>query len=217
MTLRSEASAKLKSFIERIERLAQERRELGDEQRALFAEAKAEGFDPRAMRKIIKRREKSADELAEEETIFDTYMHALGMLPEHPLHAQIGRLARDGLAREDVIDALQTLVPNNREIIAKLGGDPVRIWRDEDGTPFVEPYVEPAATPREKTGKALGKRGAVLSIVTGEAVDRAGTDPSITAAADRAERAARKKRGEDEPHQSPAGDGADVDTDEPVA
>ena len=58
MTLRSDAGAELKSYIERIERLGVERRELGDEQKALFAEAKSKGFDPKAMRKIIKRRDK---------------------------------------------------------------------------------------------------------------------------------------------------------------
>jgi len=47
MTLRSDAGAELKSFIERIERLGVERKELGDEQRALFADAKSKGFRQR--------------------------------------------------------------------------------------------------------------------------------------------------------------------------
>jgi uncharacterized protein (UPF0335 family) len=199
MTLRSDAGADLKSYIERIERLGVERRELGDAQKALFAEAKSRGFDPKAMRKIIKRRDADPGEIEEEETILENYMHALGMLTDVPLHRQVAVLAKDGLARDQVIEALQQLVPVNGEIIARVGGDPMRIWRDEAGAVKSEPYIE---KPRaEKTGKAVSKPAAVLSIVP--------KDP-IKAAADAAERRARKKRGEDEPHPSPA----DVDADE---
>jgi uncharacterized protein (UPF0335 family) len=188
MTLRSDAGAELKSFIEQIERLGVERKELGDEQRALFAAAKSKGFDPKAMRKIIKRREKDPGELEEEETILETYMHALGMLPEAPLHRQVAALARDGLARDQVIGALQKIVPVNGEIIARVGGDPMRIWRDEAGTAHVEPHIE---KPRaEKTGKALGKPAAVLSIVPK-------SDP-VKEAADRAEQRSHERLAEDE-------------------
>ena len=199
MTLRSDAGAELKSYIERIERLGVERRELGDEQKALFAEAKSKGFDPKAMRKIIKRRDKDPGEIEEEETILETYMHALGMLPEAPLHRQVAVLAKDGLGRDQVIAVLQLVVPENGEFIARVGGDPMRIWRDEAGNAYAEPHSE---KPRaEKTGKAASKPAAVLSIVP--------KDP-VKAAADAAERRARKKRGEDEPNPSPS----DVDADE---
>ncbi|WP_409188416.1 DUF2312 domain-containing protein [Bradyrhizobium sp. RDM4] len=143
ITMKVDIAAELKSYVERIERIAVERGELGDEQRALFAEAKSRGFDPKAIRKIIRRREKDPSELAEEESILDVYMHALGMLPENPLHLQVAKLAKDGLAREQVIEALKQLVPNNSEIIASIGGDPVRIWRTEDGKVSAEAYVPP--------------------------------------------------------------------------
>jgi uncharacterized protein (UPF0335 family) len=187
MTLRSDAGAELKSFIERIERLGAERKELGDEQRALFADAKSKGFDSKAMRKIIKRRDQDPGELEEEETILETYMHALGMLPEPSLHRQISALARDGLARDQVIEALQKIVPVYGEIIARVGGDPMRIWRDEAGKAYAEPHVE---KPREqKTGKALGKPATVLTIVPK-------ADP-VKDAADRAEQRSREQRAED--------------------
>jgi uncharacterized protein (UPF0335 family) len=199
--LRSEAGAELKSFIERIERLGVERRELGDEQKALFAEAKSHGFDPKAMRKIIKRRDKDPGEIEEEETILETYMHALGMLPDAPVHRQVAALAEDGLARDQVIDALQKFVPVNGEIIARLGGDPVRVWRDEAGRSYSEPYVEKRRA--EKTGKSLGTPAAVLSIVPK-------SDP-VKEAADRAERRSREQFGEDEtmaPWEEDVGDDA---------
>lgn len=165
MSMRSDASEALKSFVERIERLAVERKELGDDQRALFAEAKSQGFDTRAMREIIKRRDKDPAELAAHEAIFDTYMHALGMLPDNPIHEQLGRLAADDLGREGVIASLQKFVPHNGEIIARIGGKPMRIWRDEAGTAFAEEYVEPKAAPVEKTGKGLRKPATVLTMV----------------------------------------------------
>jgi uncharacterized protein (UPF0335 family) len=203
MTLRSESSDELKSYIERIERLAEERKSLGDDQRALFAEAKAKGFDPKSMRRIIKRRQKDANEIAEDEAIDDTYAHALGMAADSPLHIQVAKLARDGLARDQVIDALQLLIPVNGEIIASVGGKPMRLWRGEDGQSFAEEYVPPKAAPAEKKGRALGAPAAVLSIVP--------KDP-VQAAADAAERRARKTRGEDEPNPLPA----PADEDEPV-
>ncbi len=142
-TVRTDTAAELKSYIERIERLAVERRELGDEQRALFAEARSKGFDAKAMRKIIKRREKDPGELAEEESILDTYMHALGMLPENPLHLQVAKLGKDGLGREQVVAAIKELIPPNGEAILTIGGDPLRIWRTEQGEVFAGAYVPP--------------------------------------------------------------------------
>jgi hypothetical protein len=140
------------------------------------------------MRKIVKRRDTDPGELEEQETILETYMHALGMLPEPPLHRQISVLARDGLARDQVIEALQKIVPINGEIIARVGGDPMRIWRDEAGAAYSEPHIE---KPREeKTGKGPGKPAAVLSLVPK-------TDP-VKDAADRAEQRSREERAEDD-------------------
>ena len=214
MTLRSEARDELKSYIERIERLADERKALGDDQRAIFAEAKSKGFDPKSMRRIIKRRQKDANQLAEDEAIDDTYAHAIGMAADSPLHVQVAKLARDGLARDQVIEALQMLIPVNGEIIASVGGEPMRLWRSEDGQSFAEPYVPPKARsseklPAEKTGRGLKPTGAVLQMVPKD---------HVRAAADAAEKRAREKRGQehldDEANPSPAG--ADAHEDEPV-
>jgi uncharacterized protein (UPF0335 family) len=141
--LKTETREELKSYIERIERLVEEIKALRDGQRVLFAEAKAKGYDTKSMRRIIKRRQKDAGELAEWEAIDDTYMHALGMTSENPLHVQVAKLVRDGVAREQVIEALQLLIPANGEIIASVGGQPMRLWRTEDGRSFAEDYAPP--------------------------------------------------------------------------
>lgn len=71
----------LRSYIERIERLEDEKATLGADIREVFAEAKANGFDAPTMRKILKLRKKDESERSEEELLLETYMRALGMLP----------------------------------------------------------------------------------------------------------------------------------------
>ena len=69
----------LKAFVERIERLEEEKKAIADDVRDVYAEAKANGFDMKALREIVRLRKQDADERREHETIVETYMHALGM------------------------------------------------------------------------------------------------------------------------------------------
>jgi uncharacterized protein (UPF0335 family) len=70
----------LKAFVERIERLEEEKKTIADDVRDVYAEAKATGFDVKALRAIVRLRKVDADERKEHEAILETYMHALGML-----------------------------------------------------------------------------------------------------------------------------------------
>jgi uncharacterized protein (UPF0335 family) len=70
----------LKAFVERIERLEEEKKAIADDIRDVYGEAKANGFDVKALRTIVRLRKQDADERREQETILETYMHALGML-----------------------------------------------------------------------------------------------------------------------------------------
>ena len=72
----------LKSIIGRVEKLEEEKAGISADIREVFAEAKGNGFDVKAIRSIIKIRKMDASEREEQETILDTYLHALGMLPE---------------------------------------------------------------------------------------------------------------------------------------
>src|SRR3984957_1069755 len=74
------AKTQLKSIIERIERLDEERKTISDDIRDVYAEAKGNGFDVKALRTIVRLRKQDKDERMEEETILQTYMVALGML-----------------------------------------------------------------------------------------------------------------------------------------
>ncbi len=74
------AKDQLKAVIERVERLEEEKKALADDIKDVYAEAKAHGFDVKALRTIVRLRKQDSDERKEQEAILETYMHALGML-----------------------------------------------------------------------------------------------------------------------------------------
>ncbi|MBS9476212.1 DUF2312 domain-containing protein [Ancylobacter radicis] len=74
------AKEQLQSFIERIERLEEEKKTVAEDIKDVFAEAKGTGFDVNALKEILKLRRQDADQRAEHEAIVDLYMQALGML-----------------------------------------------------------------------------------------------------------------------------------------
>ena len=74
------AKDQLKAVVERVERLEEEKKALADDIRDVYAEAKAHGFDVKALRSIVRLRKQDTDERKEQEAILETYMHALGML-----------------------------------------------------------------------------------------------------------------------------------------
>lgn len=81
----SESTAKLagdriRSIVERVERLDEERKSISDDIRDVYAEAKGNGLDVKALRTIVRLRKMDANERAEQETILDTYLQAMGML-----------------------------------------------------------------------------------------------------------------------------------------
>jgi uncharacterized protein (UPF0335 family) len=73
------ASEQLKSIIERIERLEEEKAALSEDVKEVYAKAKGNGFDTKILRTVIKLRKQDAAERAEQEALLDLYMHALGM------------------------------------------------------------------------------------------------------------------------------------------
>jgi uncharacterized protein (UPF0335 family) len=70
----------LKAFVERVERLEEEKKTIADDIRDVYAEAKANGFDVKALRAIVRLRKQDLEERREHETILATYMQALGMI-----------------------------------------------------------------------------------------------------------------------------------------
>lgn len=74
------AVQQLKAFVERVEKLEEEKKAIGDDIRDVYAEAKGNGYHVKALRQIIKLRKMEPTEREEEDAILETYMHALGML-----------------------------------------------------------------------------------------------------------------------------------------
>lgn len=74
------AKDQLKAFVERIERLEEEKKTIADDIRDVYAEAKSNGFDVKALREVIRLRKQDASERNEHQIILETYMNALGML-----------------------------------------------------------------------------------------------------------------------------------------
>jgi len=69
----------LRQFIERVERLEAEKKDISDSQKEIFLQAKSSGYDVKVMRKVIALRKRNREEIQEEEAILGMYMEALGM------------------------------------------------------------------------------------------------------------------------------------------
>ncbi|WP_143523942.1 DUF2312 domain-containing protein [Rhizobium rhizosphaerae] len=74
------ANDHLRSFIERIERLEEDKKTIADDIKDVYGEAKATGFDTRILRKVIAIRKQDASARAEQEAVLDSYLAALGMI-----------------------------------------------------------------------------------------------------------------------------------------
>ena len=73
------AAERLRSIVERIERLEEERKALGGDIKDIYAEAKSSGFDVKVLRQLIRLRRQEKAEVEEQESLLDVYRHALGM------------------------------------------------------------------------------------------------------------------------------------------
>lgn len=78
------ARDQLRAFIERIERLEEEKKTIADDIKEVYGEAKSMGFDAKILRKVVSIRKLDQNDRLEQEAILDTYLHALGMIESPP-------------------------------------------------------------------------------------------------------------------------------------
>lgn len=133
------AAGQLRSFVERLERVNEERDELANDLRDIYAEAKANGFDTKVLRHVIKVRAQDADKRSEFETIADLYMAALGMLPGEPVQAP-SRARAPARTREEPVAGIPAAAA------AAISADEVRRLQEEReqwSPPPKPPEVEP--------------------------------------------------------------------------
>ena len=82
------SAGQLRAFIERVERMNEEKKAITDDIREIYAEAKGNGFDPKIMRIIVRRRAMDATAREEQDALVETYSHSLGMVS--PADAETG-------------------------------------------------------------------------------------------------------------------------------
>lgn len=145
---------RLLEIIEQSEAYDADKKDIGELNSALMAAAKAEGFNTKAISAMKKRRKMKPHDRQEADEIFHAYSHAIGMDDEPPLFRAISEMAKDSMTREALLDSIKELAPPEGDIILRMGGEPVRVYRDKDGAAQVEPFVEKPAKREHGTSKA---------------------------------------------------------------
>jgi len=166
----------LRGYVERLEKLSEDKKAVGDDEKVVFAEAKSAGFDPRYIRAILKLRRKSPSEREEDDAMLDLYASAIGMARETPLFRHVQGMGVDVAARENVIEALKLLAPMDGEITIKVGSAPrMRLSRDRDGVRIEEvpdaPPAQAGAPPAERGAQARGMKEPVPNCTPEQAFD----------------------------------------------
>jgi uncharacterized protein (UPF0335 family) len=139
------ASEELRGYVERIENLEKQKKQLGEDIKLVKQEATSRGFIAKGINYLIRIRKKKPHDLQEDEEIAHLYRHALGMDSEPPLFRQIQAMARDVAGGEKLLEAFKLLVPPEGEIIITIAGKRIRVWRDKDGEPQSADYTPPQA------------------------------------------------------------------------
>jgi uncharacterized protein (UPF0335 family) len=144
----SVAGQDLVNFLERIERVREQKSQLAEDEKVIFAEIKAAGYSKKRVRDVLKIREMNPHEFTDNLAELNMYLEAIGMPHEAPLFERVGLLSVDPAVKDQIVAALKQLVPVDGEIIVKAGGVPLRLYRDKKGRAHAEDYVEtPAPQP----------------------------------------------------------------------
>jgi uncharacterized protein (UPF0335 family) len=128
------AAERLRQFIERIELITADQGDLAEEKKSVFAQAKSEGYEPKAMRKVLKVRAMGPADREEQEQLEDVYLHAMGLERSPDLAAAVELAGDDVLSRAAVMAMLHRLTPTNGSLELEVEGKRTRLTRDLDGT-----------------------------------------------------------------------------------
>lgn len=137
------AASELRSYVERCERIDEEKKNLSEDRKAILAEAKARGFHTAGINYLIKVRKMKPHDRQEAEQIRDLYLHSMDMDAEPPLFRAISALAQDAAGGEKLLDVYLSIVPAEGDLIATINGKRVRLWRDKDGVAHYQDYTPP--------------------------------------------------------------------------
>lgn len=165
---------RLRSFIERIEHIRADKKDLAEDEKVVMAELKADGFDPAIVRHVVKIRAAKPADVQEAQILADMYLSALGMAPEPPLFRAANLMAVDTAAKESVIEALKKFVPDNGSIVVEAGGVPMRLTRDKDGVVSVADVIAPKPQPSHHNASSPSKPRADVPDVTADEAEALG-------------------------------------------
>jgi uncharacterized protein (UPF0335 family) len=166
----------LRGFVERVENINGQIKELGKDKAVVMAEAKKANLIPAGINYVVKKRKMKPSERSEAEALEDLYLHAMGMEANNPLFRMVGLMKVDITARESVIEAMKKFVPVNGSITIDAGGAPVRLSRDADGNISVTEVVEKPLSSSPAGVKAPKAPRAEVPDVTGEQAEELGRD-----------------------------------------
>jgi uncharacterized protein (UPF0335 family) len=159
------AGEMLQGYVERLENIAAQKKQLSDDAAAVFADAKASGLIPAAIRFVIKKRKMKPSDRQECEALEDTYLHSMGMATDTPLFRHVNLMTVDITSRENVIEAMKKFVPSNGSIVIEAGGAPVRLTRDKEGNISVTEVIEkPVQQEMPSTGKRTAPKADVPDV-----------------------------------------------------
>lgn len=170
------AGERLRSYVERIESINAQAKQLADDKRAIVAEAKASGFTPKAIAFVIKKRKMAPHERAEAEALEDLYMHAMGMASDAPLFRAAGLMSVDITSREAVVEIMKKFVPAGGAITVDAGGKPIRLTRDKDGNVTATEVVEPPAERERPDGAPAPRARPPVPEADGDGAELLGRD-----------------------------------------
>jgi uncharacterized protein (UPF0335 family) len=137
------AAEKLRNYIERIEVIRADKENLSDEEKAVFADAKAAGFIPKAMRYVLKVRAMAPGDWASDKQLAETYLQAMELEAQPDLFFAAGLAGEDLPSRERVLDVLRSLAPIGGSIELEVGGLRTRLTRTMAGEVVEELVTEP--------------------------------------------------------------------------
>ncbi|WP_457662742.1 DUF2312 domain-containing protein [Sinorhizobium medicae] len=188
------ARDQLRAFIERIERLEEEKKAIAEDIKDVYGEAKSMGFDAKILRKVISIRKQDADERAEQEAILDTYLQALGMIqfdmfeePEAETSAKLVAQVATGLQTQAGRAALLTAVDIMSEREERFDAETGEILddapRSDGGLNIVTKHTEIATASQGGTASPSAEAEAPGSNAGGEDVDRSAERANINAVA----------------------------------
>lgn len=152
------AAGQLKALVIRIEKLEEHKKELSDDIRDVYAEAKANGFDTKTIRQVVKLRGMDRAQRAEEEALLDLYLHALDMLPgdESPEEPEADRPAAE---TDDDAETRVTIEAGGRRVETTVDAVKAAADRAEAGARPIEPDIAAVKAAADRAEQPPGATG----------------------------------------------------------